>query len=108
MSAGWSLLSTHGAVLFYIAGNPESTHRQIARALNVTEKRVADVIRHLAQEDFICVHRAGRRNWYSLNRSAQFRSPPLANVCLDDVVRIIESEGRGTIEASEVAPVAAS
>ncbi len=92
MNAGWSLLSTHGSVLFYIASNPESTHREIARALNVTEKRVADVIRHLADAGFIGVHRAGRRNWYTLNRSAHFRSPPLAHVSVDEVVRILGTE----------------
>ena len=92
MNASWSLLSTHGSVLFYIASNPESTHREIARALNVTEKRVADVIRHLADADFVTVHRSGRRNWYTLNRDAHFRSPPLAHVSVDEVVRILGTE----------------
>ena len=99
MNEGWSLLSTHGSVLFFIASKPESTHREIARALNVTEKRVADVIRHLAQAEFITVHRAGRRNWYSLNRDAHFRAPPFAHICVDEVVRILENEdGSGVQE----------
>lgn len=108
MNAGWSLLSTHGSVLFYIATNPESTHREIARALNVTEKRVADVIRHLAQEEFVTVHRSGRRNWYTLNGSAHFRAPPFAHVSVDEVVRILDTEEEATGRIEELYEVQVS
>jgi hypothetical protein len=96
----WNLMATHGIVLFYIAANPDSTMRQMSEALNLTERRIAQVVRDLAEEDFLTVTRSGRRNSYTVNPDAQFRHPTLSHVTLR---RFVEMLGTVSIMAAGVA-----
>lgn len=91
MKAGkeWNLMATHGVVLFYIAANPNSTMRQMAESLNLTERRIAQVVRDLAEADLLTVTRNGRRNSYTVNPDAQFRHPALSHIPLGHFVRML-------------------
>lgn len=86
---GWNLMATHGIVLFYIAANPDSTMRQMSEALSLTERRIAQVVRDLAEEDFLTVTRSGRRNSYTVNPEAQFRHPTLSHITLGRFVEML-------------------
>lgn len=85
----WNLMATHGIVLFYIAANPDSTMRQMSEALSLTERRIAQVVRDLAEEEFLSVTRNGRRNSYTVNPDAQFRHPTLSHVTLGRFVEML-------------------
>jgi hypothetical protein len=85
----WNLMATHGIVLFYIAANPESTMRQMSEALNLTERRIAQVVRDLANEGYLTVQRNGRRNSYSVNPEAPFRHPTLSHITLGKFVEMM-------------------
>jgi hypothetical protein len=85
----WNLMATHGIVLFYIAANPDSTMRQMSESLNLTERRIAQVVRDLADAQFLAVTRNGRRNSYSVNPDAQFRHPTLSHVTLGRFVEML-------------------
>jgi hypothetical protein len=87
----WNLMATHGIVLFYIAANPESTMRQMSEALNLTERRIAQVVRDLANEGYLTVQRHGRRNSYSVNPEAPFRHPTLSHVTLGRFVEVMSA-----------------
>ena len=76
----WTLVTSHGLTLLYVAEHPDATIREIAAALALTERRVADLIRDLAAEGFIVVRRKGRRNLYTLNWDARFRHPVIADI----------------------------
>jgi hypothetical protein len=91
MSVGkdWNLMATHGVVLFYIAANPNSTMRQMAESLNLTERRIAQVVRDLAEADLLTVKRTGRRNSYTVNPDANFRHPTLSHIPLGHFVRML-------------------
>jgi hypothetical protein len=85
----WNLMATHGIVLFYIAANPDSTMRQMSEALSLTERRIAQVVRDLADAELIWVTRHGRRNSYTVNASAHFQHPTLSHVTLGTFVQIL-------------------
>ena len=91
MRAGkdWNLMATHGVVLFYIAANPESTMRQMAESLSLTERRIAQVVRDLADADLLTVRRNGRRNSYTVNPDANFRHPTLSHIRLGHFVKML-------------------
>jgi DNA-binding MarR family transcriptional regulator len=74
------LLNSHGLVLIYVALTPEVTLRQIAENLELTERRVVDIVRDLSRTGFLKVDRVGRRNRYRLSPKASFRHPVLADV----------------------------
>jgi hypothetical protein len=88
-SKNWNLMATHGIVLFYIAANPDSTMRQMSEALSLTERRIAQVVRDLADAELLGVVRIGRRNAYSVNPEASFRHPTLAHITLGKFVEVL-------------------
>jgi predicted HTH transcriptional regulator len=93
----WNLMATHGIVLFFVAANPDSTMRQMSEALGVTERRIAQVVHDLADEDLIKVTRRGRRNSYAVNPEARFRHPTLSHVKLGSFVSVLR---KGAPESS--------
>jgi predicted transcriptional regulator len=99
----WNLMATHGIVLFYIAANPDTTMRQMSEALDLTERRIAQVVRDLADSDYIEVTRNGRRNSYTVNPDAQFRHPTLSHLRLGKFVSVLTSLpvlGLGVMQAA--------
>ena len=82
MSKEWTLMATHGVVLFYIVARPNVTMRQMSEALSLTERRIAQVVRDLAAAGLIDVKKEGRRNSYSVNRNAHFRHSTLSHIPL--------------------------
>ena len=91
VSKNWNLMATHGVVLFYIAANPDATMRQMSESLNLTERRIAQVVRDLAEADLLTVKRNGRRNSYTVNPDANFRHPTLSHIRLGNFVRMLSS-----------------
>jgi hypothetical protein len=89
MSKNWTLMATHGVVLFYIAGNPDSTMRQMSDSLAVTERRISQIVRDLSDAKLIEVKRCGRRNTYTVNRDSHFLHPYIAHVPLARVVQAL-------------------
>jgi len=84
----WTLVTSHGLALLYVATHPDATVREIAGVLELTERRVADIIRDLASEKLILVTREGRRNRYALNAGARFRHPLVADIPFRAFIRL--------------------
>lgn len=84
----WTLITSHGLVLLFVAGNPDATIREIAEHLDLTERRIADIIRDLAKAGLLEVVRSGRRNHYTLSSDARFRHRLVAGIPFQDFVRL--------------------
>jgi DNA-binding MarR family transcriptional regulator len=84
----WTLLTSHGLALLYVATHADATGREIAAHLELTERRVAAIIRDLSEANLVVVSRIGRRNHYSLNSNAHFRHPLVADVPFDAFIRL--------------------
>jgi hypothetical protein len=84
----WTLVTSHGVTLLYVATHADATVREIAGALGLTERRVADIIRDLAQAEMVLVRRQGRRNQYMLNPNAHFRHPLVADIPFRAFIRL--------------------
>jgi predicted HTH transcriptional regulator len=88
---GWTILSSRGVVLFYIAGNPDSTMRVMSETLGITERYIVKLVGDLVDADLLKVRRVGRRNSYTVNREARFDHPTLSRVRLgafEDLLRL--------------------
>src|SRR3954469_23067141 len=88
----WTLVTSHGLVLLYVAGSPNATIRQISENLELTERRIADVIRDLERAKMITVTREGRRNRYALNPNAHFLHPLVASIPIRSFIAIWQRE----------------
>ena len=88
----WTLVTSHGLVLLFVAGAPNATIREIAENLELTERRIADVIRDLERANMISVTREGRRNRYALNPDAHFLHPLMAAIPIKSFISIWQRE----------------
>ena len=88
----WTLISTNGLVLFHIAINGDATMREIADALGITERRVAQIIKDLADADLLATERQGRRNTYRVNMTAHFIAPPVRSIRIADFLNLVEGK----------------
>ena len=69
----WTFLTNHGQVLLAIATAPDSTERQIALRVGITERAVQRIIADLEAEGYLHRVREGRRNHYSLQPELPLR-----------------------------------
>ncbi len=68
----WYLVSSHGAILFYVAVRPDCTIKDIAEAMSLTRRTVWGVIGDLRRADMLHIRKEGRRHHYSVNLDAPF------------------------------------
>ena len=73
-------------------GTPNATIREIAESLELTERRIADVIRDLERANMITVTREGRRNRYALNPDAHFLHPLMSAIPIKSFISIWQRE----------------
>ncbi len=75
----WYVVSSHGAVLFYIAVHPDCTIRQIADGMTLTQRTVWGLIGDLRSADMLDVRREGRKHHYtvSLDQKSKFTNPTM-------------------------------
>ncbi len=73
----WYLVSSHGAILFYIAVYPDCTIKEIAEAMSLTRRTVWGVIGDLRRAGMLCIRKEGRRHHYTVNLDSPFKHPVL-------------------------------
>lgn len=69
----WSFLTNHGLVLMYVGQHPDSTGRDIAEAVGITERAVRSIVADLRSAGYLEPERVGRRNRYRINASQSLR-----------------------------------
>lgn len=86
---GWTFLTTHGLVLVELAVNPRQTMRSLAEKVVVSERTIQYVIRDLVAEGYVIRTRKGRRNEYSINRSARMRHPAVQQYSVAELLQAL-------------------
>lgn len=66
MVANWSFLTSHARVLVCIAHDPGVRLRDIAAALDMTERSAYAIVTDLADAGYIVKEKDGRRNRYQI------------------------------------------
>ncbi|MEQ8717721.1 MAG: MarR family winged helix-turn-helix transcriptional regulator [Acidimicrobiales bacterium] len=74
-----ALLSNHAHVLLSIAADPEMRLRDIADALDVTERTVVGIVGELEDAGFLTRQRVGRRNQYIVHPEVALVDPHLGH-----------------------------
>jgi DNA-binding IclR family transcriptional regulator len=62
----WSFLTNHGRALLFIAGDPNARLRDIAGALDITERTAFGIVVDLADAGYVVKEKDGRRNRYEI------------------------------------------
>ena len=104
MTRPWYLMSTHGVVLLHIARNPGATLREMSETLDLTERRISQIVQDLAAEGYLTIQRVGRRSVYTVNENANMRHPTLVHIKLGDVLELLM--GHANSESEPAVPAA--
>lgn len=68
--AAWGFLTNHARAILFIAERPDARLRDIAEALEVTERTAFGVVAELTSSGYVLKERDGRRNRYSIQTQA--------------------------------------
>ena len=74
-SSGWTFLTNHTHIVVCLSRDPETTVRNLALQVGITERSVQRILADLEQSGVITRSRQGRRNRYDLNLGFQLRHP---------------------------------
>ena len=64
--AEWSFLTNHARALVCIAHDPGVRLRDVAAALDITERRAFDIVTDLSEAGYVVKRKEGRRNRYRI------------------------------------------
>ena len=87
-------MSNHAHVVIALAKDPESRIRDLADAVGVTERAVAQILHDLEAAGVVSRTRVGRRNVYAIERNAPLRHPVEAHRTVGDILRLAEPAPR--------------
>ena len=69
----WSFLTNHGRALLYIARDPDARLRDLATALDVTERTAYGIVADLTAAGYVVKEKGGRRNRYHIQAHRPLR-----------------------------------
>ena len=69
----WRFLTRHAQALLFIADQPNSRLREIADALEVTERTAYGIVADLTQGGYVAKEKEGRRNVYHIQAHMPIR-----------------------------------
>src|SRR5437588_7820743 len=94
----WSFLTNHGLVLTYVGRNPDSTGREIAREVGITERAVRTIVDDLSTAGYIERERVGRRNHYRINVTRPVRHLGERAVTVGELLRLLWRDDRPPVD----------
>jgi len=84
-----SLLTNHARVLVCIAHDGEIRQRDIALALNLTERRVFGILSELTVGGWVVKEKAGRRNHYLIQADVRLSESVARGVTIGEVLKVL-------------------
>ncbi len=82
----WYHVSSHGAVLFCIAADPDCTINDLAEMMCLTHRTVWGIIGDLRRAGTLGIRKDGRRHHYTVNLDGPFLHPSLRGYTLRPIL----------------------
>jgi hypothetical protein len=83
------LLTNHGNTLLLIARDPRIRLRDVAVALNITERRAQRIVGELEATGYLTREREGRRNFYHVATHLPLRLPFQGDIDLGTLLSVV-------------------
>ena len=99
----FKFLTNHGLALLCIADDPHTRIRDIARALEITERAAQRIVGDLVDAGYIERDRVGRRNRYALAPHVPISVPVRRVVTLSSLLSALSSGQPSTLGAGRAA-----
>jgi hypothetical protein len=69
VAADWTFLTNHARAILYIAHEPDARLRDLAQALDVTERTAFGIVADLTDAGYVVKEKDGRRNRYEIQEN---------------------------------------
>lgn len=94
--AEWSFLTSHARALLFIAHDPEARLRDIAEALDITERTAYGIVADLDAAGYVVKEKEGRRNRYHIQPNLPLPDPIVRKRTIGEVLDLLlDADGRG-------------
>jgi DNA-binding MarR family transcriptional regulator len=87
--AEWSFFTNHGRALIYIARDPGIRLRDLAIALDVTERSAYGIVTDLVEAGYVIKGKDGRRNRYKIEAQLPLPEPNGRDRTIGDVLGLL-------------------
>jgi predicted transcriptional regulator len=87
--AEWSFLTNHARALLFVARDPDARLRDLAGALDVTERTAYAIVADLAAAGYVVKERTGRRNRYHIQDDLPLDDPILGERTIGEVLALL-------------------
>jgi DNA-binding IclR family transcriptional regulator len=96
----WGFLTNHALVLLHVAEHPNSTLREIAAEVGITERAALSILRALEEEGIVSRTRQGRRNRYRVDFRAVMAAQAHTTYTIERLVNQIATLARELRQAA--------
>ncbi len=97
--AKWRFLTNQALVLIHVFEHPNSTLREIAGAVEITERAALSILRQLEEDDCVSRRKVGRRIHYTVNVRAvladRMEGPYRIRQLIRALARLLQGLGGG-------------
>ena len=98
--ADWSFLTNHSRALVFIADNPDARLRDLASALDVTERTAYGIVADLTEAGYVVKERDGRRNRYHIQDQLPLRDTVTRERTIGEVLDLLSARPRRALKGS--------
>jgi len=92
----WRFLTNHGQALLCIADDPSIRLRDIAAALEITERAAHRIVGELVEDGYVARSREGRRNHYKVRSHLPLRAPLVRDRKVADLLELFAGSNGGS------------
>ena len=89
----WSFLTNHAHVVLILAANPDTTLREVARLVGITERAAHRIVSELESEGALRRFRVGRQNHYEVCTEFPLRHSLEEHCSLAQLIEMVSSRG---------------
>jgi DNA-binding IclR family transcriptional regulator len=90
----WSFLTNHARALLFIAHDPEARLRDLAMAIDVTERTAYGIVADLTEAGYVLKERDGRRNRYEIRTDLPLRGSIGSERTIGEVLDLLVDTNR--------------
>lgn len=85
----WSFLTNHARTLLFIAHDPDARLRDIANALDITDRTAYGIVADLTVAGYVVKERSGRRNRYHIQTALPLRGAIITERTIGEVLDLL-------------------
>jgi DNA-binding transcriptional ArsR family regulator len=85
----WSFLTNHARAMLFIAEHPDARLRDLASALDMTERTAFGIVADLTEGGYVVKEKDGRRNRYTVQHHVPLRDDVGRDRSIGDVLELL-------------------